>query len=427
MKKYFIIALCVFVLLAGSVGFRLIAIQNAEKSKSILEIQRAEGIPVSTTLLHKKSIQETLDLVGTVIPFKEVAVAARRGDEVSSSSLVLGKFCRQDEVVIQLYDQYVLAQLAAAEAGVIQAFNVYEKLRKGTRTQKVLELEAAVKAAESQLNNARKEFDRMQELQKTGSITQQNSDRIVSAKEQAVAGMEAATQRLNLAREGSQSEDILAAKSAYHIALANRDQAKLAVEHSTIKAPFDGFISQIFVEQGEQVGNGKPLFSIVDTSRLFLKLEIPQSYISRLANDQVVKISFDTYPDKLEGKVSEISPNADPVSRTYLVKVLFENRDFRIKPGVFAHSTIILEDKPDALVLPRNAIVERNGEHGVFIIENLKARFQKVQTGIRGNEYIEIVSSLPEKSHVVTMGQMDLTNDSLVSIQNESQTKEVVQ
>jgi len=424
MKKYLILAVVVAAFLAAAAGLRLAAIQGAAKPKNILEIHREVGIPVVTASPRKTALRETLDLVGSVVPFKEISVAARRGDEVSSSSLVIGKFCRRDEVVMQLYDGYVRAQLAAAEAGVAQAFNVFEKLRKGTRTQQIRELEAAVKAAEAQLVNAEKEFARMQELRKTGAITRQNADRIVSAREQAVAGLEAAKQRLNLAREGAQTEDIRAAEAAYRSACANRDLARLAVEHSTITAPFDGFINHIFVEQGEQVGNGKPLFSIVDTGRLFLRLEVPQHYISRIRNGQEVDIRFDTYPDRLKGNVAEIAPNADPVSKTYLVKVLFDNSDFRIKPGVFAWGSIVLDEKAEALTVPRSAVVDYNGDKGIFLIEGNKARFQKVDTGLRGNESIELLTSLPSSALVVVSGQSELTDGALVSVQTETPAKE---
>jgi multidrug efflux pump subunit AcrA (membrane-fusion protein) len=417
MKRYALLTVLVLVFLAGSVFLRLMAIQSADKPKNILQIHQTRGVPVVTTVPRRQAMQETLDLIGTIMPFRKAEVAARRGDEVTSSTLTIGRFVRKGEVVMQLYDRYARAQRSAAEAGVAQTFNVYEKLRKGTRSQQVRELEAAVRSAEAQLSHAEKEFSRMEGLQKTGAITRQNADRIVAAREQATAGLEAARQRLNLAREGAQTEDIRSAEAAHLGAKAQLEQASLAVEHSTIIAPFDGFIEKIFVEPGEQVGNGKPLFALVDSQQLFLRLEVPQSYIHRIVEGQSVQISFDNRPERPEGKVAEISPNADPLSRTFLVKVLFDNPDFGFKPGIFAHAAIVLEDKPSVLAVPRGAVVERKGERGVFLVEENKALFRAVQTGLRDNEFIELATGVTEQTRVVSAGQSELENGSLVEVQ----------
>jgi len=239
MKKYFIIGLVCVIVLVGLVCRRLSAIQTSVKPKNISEIKREKGIPVRVAKPVKKDMQRTNELVGTIFPYKSLEVSAHRGDEVTSSSLTLGKFVRRGEVVMRLFDDNGKAQLAAADAAVAQTGSVLEKLKKGTRTQEVRQLEAALKVAEAQMSNAEKEFERMENLKKTGSITPQSADKIISARDQALAGLEAAKQKLSMAREGPQNEDIRAAEAAYRQTLANRDLVRINLDQSVITAPMD--------------------------------------------------------------------------------------------------------------------------------------------------------------------------------------------
>jgi len=419
MKKYFIIGLACIIALVGLVGWRLAAIQSSEKPKNISEIKREKGIPVRVAKPVKKNMQETNELVGTIFPYKSLEVSAHRGDEVTSSSLTLGKFVRQGEVAMRLFNDSVKAQLAAADAAVSQTGSVLEKLKKGTRTQEVRQLEAALKVAEAQMSNAEKEFVRMANLKKTGSITSQNADKIISARDQVLAGLEAAKQRLSLAREGSQNEDIRAAEAACWQTLANRDLARITLEQTIITAPMDGFIDKIFVEPGEQVANNKPLFNMIDIRHLFLHVEVQQAYINRVNVGNKVLISSENASGTIEGTCMEINPNADPISRTYLVKVLLANPDLTLKPGMFANAVLLLDKQPDALVIPRDSVVTREKSQGVFIIQDQKAVFQKVETGIQDNDEIQIRSGLSDVAFVVTQGQYDLQSGSLVAVQGD--------
>mgnify|MGYP001394995975 CR=1 FL=1 len=420
MKRYLLIgglgALCLIFL----VFQRLSAIQNAEKPKNMIEIQREKGIPVLAGKPIKKTMEKKLELTGTIIPFKDLEVSARRGDEVTSSSLILGKKVRRGEVVAQLFDRNVKAQLAAAEGAVAQTSNVLEKLRKGTRSQEIRQCEAALKSAQAQYENAEKEYARMQKLETSGAITRQNADRIISARDQAIAGLEGAKQRLSLAREGPQTEDIRGAEAAYRQALARKELEQIALEQSVITAPIDGFIDKVFVEPGEQVGNNKPLFNIVDIDRLFLQADVPLEYINQIAVGQKVTITTGRNGETREGTVREITPNADPISRTYLVKVFVENPDLKMKPGMFANAVFRLERHSEALVVPRESLVEREKKTGVFVVRDRQAQFQPVVPGIQDNEEVEIASGVSETALVISQGQKDVQPGSLVALQEEA-------
>lgn len=419
MKKYFAVGSVVVAVLILLVFQRLAAITLAEKPKNLAEIHRERGIPVRVVNPVKKNLESTLELTGTIVPFKDLEVSARRGDEVVSSTLALGRKVRQGEVVVRLYDRNVKSSLAATEAVLAQSGSVLEKLRRGTRSQEIRQCEAALQGAEAQFQNAEKEYARMLNLEKTGAITRQNAERIVSARDQAKAGLEAARQRLSLAREGPQAEDIRTAEAAFRQATARLELEQLALEQSVITAPIDGFIDRIFVEPGEQVGNNKPLFNIVDIDRLFLQADIPLEYINKIAVGQKVTIRAKTF-GRREGTVHEINPNADPVSRTYLVKIFLENPDLQAKPGMFANAVFRLETRADALVVPRESVIEREKITGVFLVAEGKARFQHVDIGIQENDEVEIASGVTDRVLVISQGQKDVQPGSLVAVQEET-------
>jgi RND family efflux transporter MFP subunit len=122
-----------------------------------------------------------------------------------------------------------------------------------------------------------------------------------------------------------------------------------------------------------------------------------------------VTILADQLPEPIAGSVREIAPNADPVSRTYLVKVFFDNADLRLKPGMFAKARFILEERPEALVVPRECVIrDAGGTHSLFLVEDGKALSRAVTIGIQANDLVEIAAGVTPQDLVVTHGQGDL-------------------
>jgi membrane fusion protein (multidrug efflux system) len=125
----------------------------------------------------------------------------------------------------------------------------------------------------------------------------------------------------------------------------------------------------------------------------------------------------DSFPeDSFEGRVYAIDPRLDVSGRSLLVRAMVPNRDQRLRPGLFARVTVLLQLKEDALSVPEQAIVPQGESQFVFKIVDGKAKLTKVKIGTRREGRVEIVEGLTAGDQVVTAGQLKIRDGSPVTI-----------
>ena len=117
-------------------------------------------------------------------------------------------------------------------------------------------------------------------------------------------------------------------------------------------------------------------------------------------------------------KLYAIDPRLDVAGRSLLVRALVPNKEQRLRPGLFARVTVLLQLKEDALSVPEQAIVPQGDSQYVFKIVNGKVMLTKVVTGTRREGRVEIVDGLSAGDEVVTAGQLKIRDGSAVSIVN---------
>ncbi|HEX2099893.1 MAG TPA: efflux RND transporter periplasmic adaptor subunit, partial [Candidatus Synoicihabitans sp.] len=119
------------------------------------------------------------------------------------------------------------------------------------------------------------------------------------------------------------------------------DRAKLALEHATVRAPFDGVISAREVQVGARVGSGTKLFSLVKLDDITARVFVPGRYLAAVAENQPVIVTSEFLPDrKFEGWVKRISPVVDPKSGTFKVTVGVRGGETPLAPGLFVNVQI---------------------------------------------------------------------------------------
>jgi RND family efflux transporter MFP subunit len=129
----------------------------------------------------------------------------------------------------------------------------------------------------------------------------------------------------------------------------------------------------------------------------------------RVGPGVAAQVAVDAFPDEdFAGRVSRVAPVFDPATRTATIEIEVPNPGYRLKPGMYARVRLTVEQKPGALTVPRNAVVDVNGVRGVFVPIEESARFQPVTTGIQDGEFIEVVDGLTEGQRVVTAGALAL-------------------
>ena len=209
------------------------------------------------------------------------------------------------------------------------------------------------------------------------------------------------------------------ATSSLAVNTATVELARVQLDKARIVAPFSGIVGLRHVSAGEYITSGQALVNLEAIDPVKADFRVPERFLPAIKVGQTIRIKVDAYPeDVFEGKVYAIDPRLDVAGRSLLVRALVPNKDRRLRPGLFARVTVLLQLKEDALSVPEQAIVPQGDAQYVFKIVNGKVMLTKVVTGTRREGRVEIVDGLSVGDEVVTAGQLKIRDGSAVSIVN---------
>ena len=196
------------------------------------------------------------------------------------------------------------------------------------------------------------------------------------------------------------------------------EASQKAVNDTLILAPISGYISERVADVGEFISPNTPnskIATIVRTSVLRLKIDIPEQSIGKIATGQSISLQVSAYPDRnFAGTVVRMSPSLNATARTLTVEAEVANSDGLLKPGQFA-TVRITQSKPEPAVMVPVAAVRTDGDISrVFIVKDGAAREQLVQLGLLENDMIQIKQGVAEGDMVATSNVAALTDGVLV-------------
>jgi RND family efflux transporter MFP subunit len=288
---------------------------------------------------------------------------------------------------------YEEVHLAPAAPGRIEAIYVEEGSRVAKGTVLVQMDRTQLHQAEIQLKTLALDYERLDTLQKVGSVARQQYDQI---------------------------------RAQYDIARSN---VEFLSENTRLKAPFSGIISGKYFEPGEMY-SGSPvatvgkaaILSLVQIDRLKMVVPVSEKYYPQIKSGMEASIKNDIYPDRsFTGKVSRVFPTIDAATRTFSVEVVMANGEGLLRPGMFARVSFDLEEV-EAIVLPALAVLKMQGsnERYLFVEKEGKARRIPVTIGTRFDDMIEVVSDqLTTGDRVIVSGQSRLLEGVAVEVVSE--------
>ncbi len=214
------------------------------------------------------------------------------------------------------------------------------------------------------------------------------------------------------------------AKEAYErTAPAQLAQARANYENTILTAPAAGVVTARTVDAGEMAMTGVPVVTIVDLDSVYVECGASEKQINKFKVGQEVQVKVDAVSAKpLTGKITHIGLSADPRTKVYPVKVQLANPDGLLKPGMFATIDLGSEDG-ETLVVPRDAVVFRNGQRIVFVVEGDVARVREVTVGESDGKNIAVTSGLKEGERVVVSGQSVLTDGAKILVADQEAVK----
>lgn len=196
------------------------------------------------------------------------------------------------------------------------------------------------------------------------------------------------------------------------------EQAKMNLSFTKVKAPFDGVVVKRLVKLGNLIQNATPVYEIVDFDSLQAKIDVPEHQWNIMKPGLAVDFEFDALKQHdIKGNVIRVSPIIDANSGTFQVTVSVDNSERLLRPGLFAKANIIFDEKPDAVLVDKNAIVREDDLSFVYVIEEeTKVKKTQVELGYEMPDAFEIVSGLKVQQQVVTTGKNNLTPDTEINV-----------
>lgn len=212
-------------------------------------------------------------------------------------------------------------------------------------------------------------------------------------------------------------------------AKANWDLARLQLSYTEIRSPISGTVTQRLdvVKVGNTVtpvggvieSADSSLFVVEDLDSLMLRVNVPERELAKLSVGQPAELSFDAVPGRsFAGQVALISPYIDAQTATFPVRIRVTETGGLLRPGMFARVAIVYERKPDALQIPRTALLDGDGPPKVFVVQDGKAAERTVELGLSNGAMIEVVSGLKDGEQVVVVGQGAVKPGAAVRIVN---------
>jgi len=201
------------------------------------------------------------------------------------------------------------------------------------------------------------------------------------------------------------------------ICYLDRDEVGLKFEKAPIESPLAGIVGRVYVDIGQNVNDKTPIALVVDIDQVKISLDIPEKYLPKISLDQEAKISVDAYPkEEFSGKVSKISPMVNLENRAAPIEITLDNQDHRLKSGMFASVSLIIEKHASVPVILQEAIMGKEPDNYVYLIENNKAVTKKITLGIHDGPYYEVREGLKEGDLVVIVGQQRLYDNAPVTV-----------
>ena len=348
--------------------------------------------------------QETEENIEKAVPIKIYEVKA---ENISDYIKVNGSVTAEEDVIVYAKVTERIEKIYVKPGQKVSKNQLMAEQKNGILKQGLEIANSSLKTAEAQMKLSAQDFERMKKLHSEKAISQQQFDQAKTSKE-----------TIELAFEQ--------AKSSY-------EQAKEQYNNSLAKAPFNGVVAAVYVEENEMVNMGQRLAQVVSPSKMKAKVYLTGEDVQRVRTGQNTLVKFPTIPgEEFTGKVSKINTSIDQMSKSLEVEIEFTTTDSRLKSGMFGEFLIETQNHENSIVIPETALltqteVQINRETGlqkalkkyfIYVIENGKAKLNEVKTGILNDGQVEITNGLNMGDSVIIVGQ---------NIVKEGQTVNVIE
>ncbi|MCX7012684.1 MAG: efflux RND transporter periplasmic adaptor subunit [Candidatus Sumerlaeota bacterium] len=350
------------------------------------------NVNVPTTTVEVVTRPSVLRLTGVLVPDEKSEVASNASGIVQEMRVDRGSRVEQGDVLARLDATDAENDLAEGEAAAEEL-----RVRLGLDQAKddwSVEDQPEVQAAKAAVDLAIANFQRLTELRDQGAISHADYDQ---AEMEGRSARERYLQAVQQARQLYQS---------YQTALTRLRALRKAVDDTTVKAPFRGWVCEKFVAPGERIsvgpGGGGKVALLLRIDPIRLSLTVPQQSAGMVKEGQKAVFQVDSYPGRtFTAATRYISPAVDNATRSLTVEATVGNPDYALRPGMFATADLELAGQAQDLFVPAAAVQREGDVARLFVARGGVAHEVVVSTGATVGKRTRILSGLEPADVIV--------------------------
>ena len=333
---------------------------------------------VKVIRLQREPLARSVTVSGTLAAEEQVTLSFKVTGRVEELRVDLGTAVRKGDLIARLTPTDFELRLRQSDAALQQARARLGLDPSGDSDTVDAEQTAVVRQARAALTEARRQRERIAQFVQRG----------ISAR----ADLEAADAALEIA-EGRHQDALEEVRNRQAVLVQRRSEVALArqqLEDTTLRSPIDGVVRERLVFAGEYRAAGTPIATIVQQHPLRLQLAVPERAATSLRVGQRVRVSIEGDAMTHEGRVTRVSPSISEGTRTLAIEAEIPNLEGKLRPGTFAKADIVTSENA-ALVVPQSALVVFAGVEKILIVKDGKVHEQRVRTGARLGDRVEII------------------------------------
>lgn len=347
--------------------FHLMGCSDKDSSQGEINLRK---VSVKVYKVGRGKLTSYLNVSGTTLPLEKARVGAKVEATIKEILVDEGDRIKKGQVLIRLDPKDFLLDVDRAKAALETAH-------------------AELERAEHDLEQKSQDWRRLSALYERKAIAKHRYDAMKAAFSMAQSKVKACQSKIK-----EREAELKLAEKRY--------------QDSVVRAPFDGVVTKKLLSEGEISSlwayNWETL-EVMDLSKIKVECEVSEKWKSQLREGIETFIEVDAYPEeKFRGKITTINPKVDPLQRTFRVKIIIPNPEYRLTAGMFVRIKIVLEAKEGILTIPEKEIVERPDGHFIFVVQDGIAKRRKISLGIKEGEWVEVREGLKEGEMIVIEG-----------------------
>ena len=362
------------------VGSKVYDLKQGEATPKTAKKKGGRTVSVDMARAEIGQVRETLVLTGALKPKEMVDVTAKAPGRLEKTHFRIGDLVKQGDLIAELEDGEVEQRVRRAEAAI--AVNA-----------------ASVAQRQAELGNVEANLGRASQLFSEGLMAPQEFD-------QQKTGLAMVRAQVQLAEAQKQQSE------------AELRELNIQLAQTKVYAPMNGVVAVRYVDEGAVISPSQPIVRIVNLATMVSQGNVPERNIGKLRVGNTAEVRVDALPEKVfYGRVSRISPVLDAATRSAVIEIDIANPDRTLKAEMFARINLDLGTMREATLIPRDGLVYRGQQPGVYVIEqeNLPV-FRPIETGMTRDDQVEVLANLDAGTQIVGRGATMLRDGDRIAV-----------